>query len=72
MRVETTLLGRPVEVRYRIGNLGCGVNGIALNGEALSFTCDANPHRRGAGLVAMDGVMARLASERNVLDIDIG
>ena len=72
LRVETTLLGRPIEVRYRIGVAGCGVNEIALNELPLSFTSDANPHRRGAALVAMATVLARLTAEGNILRIDIG
>ncbi len=72
LRVETTLVGRPIEVRYRIGSSGCGVNQIVLNEQPLSFTCCANPHRRGAALVAMATVLEGLAVERNILRIDIG
>jgi cellobiose phosphorylase len=72
LRVETTLLGRPVEVRYRIGTNGCGVNEIALNGQILSFASDRNPHRRGAALVPTATVVERLAAEGNILRIDIG
>jgi cellobiose phosphorylase len=70
--VETTLLGRPIEVRYRIGPNGCGVNEIALNGHALVFARDTNPHRRGAALVPTATVVAQLAAEGNILRIDIG
>ena len=70
--VETMLRGRPVEIRYRIGTSGCGVNEIALNGQPLPFTREANPHRRGAARVAMATVLAQLAAERNSLSIDIG
>ncbi|MDB6046699.1 MAG: uncharacterized protein JWM63_5250 [Gammaproteobacteria bacterium] len=70
--VETTLLGRPIEVRYRIGANGCGVNEIVLNGQALVFASDKNPHRRGAALVPTATVVERLAAEGNFLRIDIG
>jgi cellobiose phosphorylase len=72
LRVETTLLGRPIEVRYRIGSSGCGVNEIVLNERPLSFTCDPNPHRRGAAVVAVATILEGLAVERNILRIDIG
>jgi cellobiose phosphorylase len=72
LRIETTLRGRPVQVCYRIRGAGCGVNEIALNEQPLSFTGCANPHRRGAALVAMARVLERLTVERNVLRIDIG
>jgi len=72
LRAETTLLGRPIDVRYRIGGAGCGVNEIVLNEEPLAFTCCPNPHRRGAALVAMATVLERLAVGRNILTIDIG
>jgi 1,2-beta-oligoglucan phosphorylase len=72
LRVETTLLGRPIEVRYRIGASGCGVNEIALNGQTLLIASDTNPHRRGAALVPMATLVERLAAEGNILRIDIG
>jgi cellobiose phosphorylase len=72
LRVETALFGRPIEVRYRIRGSGCGVNAIVLNDEPLSFTCCANPHRRGAALVAKAAMVDRLTAERNALTIDVG
>ena len=72
LRVETTLRGRPVEVRYRIGSAGCGVVEVSLNDRPLSFTLEANPHRRGAALVALPAVLEQLKTEQNVLTIRIG
>jgi cellobiose phosphorylase len=72
LRVQTTLLGRAVEVQYRIGNIGWGVNEIVLNGQPLSFTRHENPHRRGAVSVAMASLLQRLAVEGNMLRIEIG
>ncbi len=72
LRVETTLLGRSVEVQYNIGSSGWGVNAITLNDQPLSFTTEANPHRRGAALASMAAVRKQLAAEHNVLRIDIG
>jgi cellobiose phosphorylase len=72
LRVETTLLGHPVALSYQIKGAGCGVNAITLNETALPFDTEANPHRRGAALVAMAAVAERLQARDNVLRIDIG
>jgi len=72
LRVETTLLGRPVELRYQVKGGGCGVNLITLDETALPFDTEANPHRRGAALVAVSAVTERLQSQGNVLRISIG
>jgi cellobiose phosphorylase len=72
LRVDTTLRGRPLEVRYRIGNAGCGVVEVGLNDKPLSFTLEANPHRRGAALVALPAVLEQLRAEQNVLTVRIG
>ena len=72
LRVETTLRGRPIEVRYRIGSAGCGVVEVSLNDRPLSFTLEANPHRRGAALVALPSVLDQLKTEQNVLAVRIG
>jgi 1,2-beta-oligoglucan phosphorylase len=72
LRVDTTLRGCPVEVRYRIGSAGCGVVEVTLNDRPLSFTLEANPHRRGAALVALPSVLEQLKSQHNVLTVRIG
>jgi cellobiose phosphorylase len=72
LRVETTLRGRPLEVRYKIGSAGCGVVEVGLNDRPLSFTLEANPHRRGAALVALAAVLEQLKPQRNILTLRIG
>ena len=72
LRVETTLRGQPLEVRYRIGSAGCGVVEVSLNDKPLSFTLEPNPHRRGAALVAFPAVLEQLRAQQNVLTIRIG
>ena len=72
MRVMTSVRGHPLEVTYRIGTAGCGVNDIALNGQNLSFTREAHPHRRGAARVTAAAVLERLTHSRNTLAIDLG
>jgi len=72
MRVATTLLGRPLEVRYQIGRAGFGVNKIMLNDQLLAHSQRANPHRLGAALVSMADVVAHLQVSGNVLRIEVG
>jgi cellobiose phosphorylase len=72
MRVVTSVRLHPLEVTYRVGASGCGVNDIVLNGQRLPFTREANPHRRGAARVAAAAVLERLTSGRNTLAIDLG
>jgi len=72
LRVETTLRGRPVEIRYRIGSTGWGVTDVSLNERPLSLTYEANPHRRGAALITMASVLELLQKQHNVLTVRIG
>ena len=72
LKIATTVLGHPVEVHYRIGTAGCGVNTVALNGEALPLTFRANPHRRGAALVPKAAFQQRLKPAQNVLNVNVG
>ncbi|HKY91903.1 MAG TPA: hypothetical protein VJM11_12725, partial [Nevskiaceae bacterium] len=72
LRVETTLLGRPFEIRYAIRGAGCGVQRIALNDRPVDFTCAANPHRRGAALVERAHLPPLLLERGNVLRLDVG
>jgi cellobiose phosphorylase len=73
LRVQMQLRGRAIEVRYRVGAAGCGVNGVVLNDQSLPFRCEANPHRRGAALVAMAAMLEQLAAAAHcILIIDLG
>ena len=72
MRVMTSMRGCPLEVTYRVGGSGSGVNEIVLNGEKLPFAREANPHRRGAARVTAGAVVDRLSRSRNTLAIDLG
>jgi cellobiose phosphorylase len=72
LQIATALLGRPLELQYRVGKAGCGVNSIQLNDHDLSFTRDPNPHRRGAARVAMATIASQLTAARNILRIDLG
>jgi cellobiose phosphorylase len=72
LHVETSLRGRAVELKYRIGPAGCGVKEVVLNGARLAFTRGTNPHRLGAARVPMPAVLDRLTAGRNALEITLG
>jgi cellobiose phosphorylase len=72
LKIQTMLRDRSVEVRYRIGQPGCGVSAISLNGQPLSFTSEANPHRRGAALVPWPAISQLLRPQQNVLEVRVG
>lgn len=50
---QATLRGVALEVRYRVGPRGCGVQQLVLNGQPLAFTRLANRYRLGAANVAL-------------------
>jgi cellobiose phosphorylase len=72
LRTRSSLLGRPVEVVYRVGSGGCGVNALALNRETLAFTPGDNPHRRAGARVDKAVLLERLRAQGNTLTIEIG
>jgi cellobiose phosphorylase len=75
IQVTMSLRGNPLEVTYRIGAAGCGVNGVVLNGQPLPLppsAREANPHRPGAVRVRMATVLERLRRSGNTLAIDLG
>jgi cellobiose phosphorylase len=69
LKVTTTLLGKPIEVSYAVGAKGCGVSKIELNGRALAFEREHNPHRDGAAHVPIKAVMEALQGKKNSLEI---
>ena len=72
LKVTTTLLGRPVEVSYSVGERGCGVSGIKLNGRKLTFEREHNPYREGAARVPIKAVTDALQAKKNRLEIAVG
>jgi 1,2-beta-oligoglucan phosphorylase len=72
MRVTTSIHGHQLEVTYRVGAAGSGVNAVVLNGEKMPFTREPNPHRRGGGRVSAGAVMDRLTRGSGSLTIDLG
>jgi 1,2-beta-oligoglucan phosphorylase len=72
MRAALSLRGHPLEVLYRVGPKGCGVNQVALNGHELPLARASNPHRAGAVRVPLSTVLERLNEAGNRLAIDLG
>ena len=72
LQVHTQLLDWPIELRYRIGSGGCGVNAVALNDQPLAFDSSSNRYRRGGARIRWALLRERLDRAGNVLVIDIG
>ncbi len=73
LAIDVTLAGRPMRVVYAtIGERGCGVVGLDLNGGALPFEPEGNPYRPGGAVVAMTDFEARLTPAGNVLTVTLG
>ena len=72
LKCEIALLGRLIEVHYRVAKAGCGVSAFELNGDALTLSYAPNPHRRGAARVSKASFTEKLRRERNVLNVSLG
>jgi cellobiose phosphorylase len=69
LRGSLALLGRLIEIEYRLGSHGCGPTRLELNGQALEFSRGANPYRLGAAELDVLGLCRQLAADRNRLVI---
>ncbi|HTT06758.1 MAG TPA: hypothetical protein VMF64_15880 [Steroidobacteraceae bacterium] len=72
LTTQLALWGQRVQVRYRIGAAGCGVQAVALNGQDLRFDREAHAHRAGAVLIAREPLQALLRAGANELEIALG
>ena len=72
LRVSTTLLGKPIEVSYAVGEKGCGVSKLELNGRPLQFEREHNPYREGSARVAIEAVQETLQPKKNKLELALG
>lgn len=61
LAAQATLRGTALQLRYRIGPRGCGVQQLVLNGRPMAFTRLANRYRLGAASVALPDWTAALA-----------
>jgi 1,2-beta-oligoglucan phosphorylase len=72
LRVQTHLLGRPLDVTYKVGRAGCGVSSIELNGHRLAFGRRTHRYRPGAADVPLASVRECLTPERNTMTVSLG
>jgi cellobiose phosphorylase len=67
-----TLIGRPVEVTYRVRTAPCGPSRIVVNGARLPLaTRELNPYRTGGCRVPAATLSARLDREANAIEIQL-
>jgi cellobiose phosphorylase len=71
LRIEIDLFGKPFEIIYRVGEEGCGINALQLNGVPLPFNREANPYRVGGAEVAMERLNSLLTGNPNRLEVTI-
>lgn len=72
LRTRLPLWGKLVQVRYRVGAAGCGVQVLKLNGRALRFEREAHAHRAGPVLTAREALQAELRAGVNELEVSLG
>ena len=72
LQARLPLLGRTIDVDYRVGPSGCGVQRLQLNDTVLAFEREANPHRPGAARVSGAQIRALLRDGNNRLRIELG
>jgi cellobiose phosphorylase len=72
-RVRVTLLGRDLDIVYRVVGAGSGVRSLQLDGRRLEFVVEANPYRRGAARVLLHDLNEpRAGSPRCELLVSVG
>jgi CRISPR-associated protein Csx3 len=72
LALTTSLLGRPLEVRYHVGSRGCGVRRIAVNGEAVAFRECPQVYRTGAALLPLSHLLGGPGTGPVSLDVELG
>lgn len=72
LEAEVTLLGRRVQVTYRIGGTGCGTVQLLLNDAVLVFERERNPYRLGTAWVRHAAIERFLVDGENRLRVEIG
>jgi len=59
LRAEVQVLGRRVQVEYRVGTRGCSPRAVVLDGRSLPFRRVANPYRAGGAAVPVEEWVGR-------------
>jgi cellobiose phosphorylase len=72
LRARVEVAGRPVEVRYRVGERGYGPSALLWNGVSLPFTREANPYRSGGVTVPIDALRERRRDGPDELLVELG
>ena len=63
LRANLSVLGRQVQIEYRVGLRGFSPRRIVLNGQELAFTRVENPYREGGAAVSLDAWTAHRRAE---------
>ena len=71
MTARTKLLGREVELVYRVSGAGAGPRRVLVNGREMQFEREANPCREGGALIGDETLEAALDRPRNTMEIEL-
>jgi cellobiose phosphorylase len=71
LRVELALDGGMLELCYGVGERGCGVSSLELDGKPLAFQAEPNPYRSGGARIEREALRAALARGRARLDVEL-
>jgi 1,2-beta-oligoglucan phosphorylase len=72
LAARTTLCGRPVELRYRVGRACFGPSAVSVNGVALAGgRRDSNPYRIGGLIFPQPALAAHFGAGENVIEIEL-
>ena len=72
LRVSLSMGSAELDIEYRLGSQGCGVQQLSLDGLVLPFTRGANPYRLGAAEIAHSDLLPRLAAGARHLVVHTG
>lgn len=72
LRAEVSVLGRPVQVEYHVGERGYSPRLLTLDGRRMAFTRVDNPYRPGGAAIPLDAWAAQLRADApNVLTVEL-
>ena len=72
LRVTLPMGSIELEIEYRLGPQGCGVQQVSLDGKDLPFARGANRYRLGAAEIALGDLLPRLQAGSRQLVIHTG
>lgn len=72
LRVRLSLFGKLVTLSYEISGAGHGVSAVSVNGQSVTLTNDANPHRKGAARISRAVLEGKLDRPDNSIQIKVG